>query len=149
MSASEVCYYIFGYNLDVNLPNVLRLAVHLENQKPVYFCEDAELKDVMNFQRHTTLAERFFSNLSLHSAREETNTNFLITFCGYNYEHKWFGRIHAEGKRFYLLVIANHVIGCVIFQNIQTLADGTVCESYKEAAYSLGLLEDVRSRMSV
>ena len=55
VSATEACYRIFAYDLHANLPHVLRLAVYLENKQPVYFSEQAELKDVLSKQRDTTL----------------------------------------------------------------------------------------------
>ena len=50
--------------------------------------------------------------------------------------HPW------EGPRFYLRILLNHVTGCTSIQDIRTLADGTVCDTYKEAALRRGLLED-------
>ena len=48
----------------------------------------------------------------------------------------------GEGARFYLRMLLNHVTGCTSFQDIRTLPDGTVCDTYKEAALRRGLLED-------
>ena len=48
----------------------------------------------------------------------------------------------GEGSRFYLRMLLNHVTGCTSFQDIRTLPDGTVCDTYKEAALRRGLLED-------
>ena len=46
------------------------------------------------------------------------------------------GRMYAahpgEGERLYLRMLLNHVTECTSFQDICTLADGTVCESFKE-----------------
>ena len=92
----------------------------------------------------------------LHSAKEITYTNFPDKFVWDKSERKWkprvkghgtmIGRMYfahpVEGERFYLRMLLNHVTGCTSFQCIRTLADGIVCESYKEAARSLGLLED-------
>ena len=50
VSATEACYRIFAYELHANLPHVLILALHLENQQPVYFLEQAELDDVLSQQ---------------------------------------------------------------------------------------------------
>ena len=80
MSATEACYRIFAYELHANLPHVLRLALHLENQQPVYFPEQAELDDVLSRQRHTTLTGWFIANQEFHCAREITYTNFPDEF---------------------------------------------------------------------
>ena len=49
------CDRTFAYELHANLPHVLRLALHLENQQQVYFPEQAELDDALSRQRHNTL----------------------------------------------------------------------------------------------
>ena len=50
---------------------------------------------------------------------------------------------HAgEGERFYLRMLLNHVTGCISYEDIRTLTDGTLCNTYKEAARKRGLLED-------
>ena len=38
----------------------------------------------------------------------------------------------------------NHVTGCTSYQDIRTLPDGTICDTFKEAAFQRGLLEDDR-----
>ena len=48
----------------------------------------------------------------------------------------------GEGERFFLRMLLNHVIGCTSYEDIRTLPDGTVCNSYKEAALARGLLYD-------
>ena len=156
VSATEACYRIFAYELHANLPHVLRLALHLKNQQPVYFPEQVELDDVLSRQRHTTLTGWFVANQEFHCAREVTYTNFPDEFVWDKSKREWklrvkghgtmIGRMYAahpgEGERFYLRMLLNHVTGCTSFQDIRTLADGTVCESFKEAARRLGLLED-------
>ena len=58
------------------------------------------------------------------------------------------GRMYAahpgEGERFYMRMLLNNVIGCTSYVYIRTLADGNVCNSYKEVARRSGLLEDDR-----
>ena len=48
----------------------------------------------------------------------------------------------GEGPCFYLRMLFNHVTGCMSFVDVRTLPDGTVCDTYKEAALRRGLLED-------
>ena len=58
------------------------------------------------------------------------------------------GRVYSahpgEGERFYLRMLLNHVTGCTSYEDIRTLTDGTLCNTYKEAARKRGLLEDDR-----
>ena len=139
VSATEARYRIFAYDLHANLPHVLRLAVHLENQQPVYFSEQAELKDVLSKQRDTTLTGWFVANQSFHSAREITYTNFPDKFVWNKSERKWKPKVKGHGtmigrmyfvypveEPFYLRMLPNHVTRCTSFQGIRTLADGTV-----------------------
>ena len=39
-------------------------------------------------------------------------------------------------------MLLNHVTGCTSYEDIRTLSDGTICNTYKEAARKRGLLED-------
>ena len=48
----------------------------------------------------------------------------------------------GEGERFSLRMLLNYVIGCTSYEDIRTLPDGTVCNSYKETALERGLLDD-------
>ena len=56
------------------------------------------------------------------------------------------GRVYSahpgEGERFYMRMLLNHVTGCKSYEDILTLSDGTICNTYKEAARKRGLLED-------
>ena len=75
MYATEACYRLFAFELHANLPHVIRLALHLEDQQPVVFAESADLEDVLSRQRHTTLTGWFVAN-----ARDLTSTNFPDKF---------------------------------------------------------------------
>ena len=39
-------------------------------------------------------------------------------------------------------MLLNYVIGCTGYEDIRTLPDGTVCNSYKETALERGMLDD-------
>ena len=43
MSATEACYRLFAFELHANLPHVMRLALHLEDQQPVVFAESSSI----------------------------------------------------------------------------------------------------------
>ena len=47
--ACEACYRIFSYDLHANLPHVMRLALHLENQQSVVFRDDADIEAVLKY----------------------------------------------------------------------------------------------------
>ena len=52
------------------------------------------------------------------------------------------GRVYSahpgEGERFFLRMLLNHVIGCTSYEDIRTLSDGTVCDSYKAVVLNGG-----------
>ena len=83
MSATEACYRLFAFELHANLPHVMRLALHLEDQQPVVFAESSSIEDVLSRQRHTTLTGWFVANRKFANARDLTYTNFPDKFvCG-------------------------------------------------------------------
>lgn len=46
----------------------------------------------------------------------------------------------AEGERYFLRVLLNHVSGKTSFEDLRTV-DGVLCDSFREAAERLGLIE--------
>ena len=156
ISATESCYRLFAYELHANLPHVIRLALHLEDQQSVFFSENAAIEDVLSRQRDTTLTGWFVANRKFASARDITYTNFPDKFVWDKTDREWkervmghgtvIGRVYSAhpggGDRYYLRMLLNHVTGCTSYQEIRTLSDGTVCDTFKEAARRRGLLED-------
>ena len=120
------------------------------------FSAVADLEDVLNRQKHTTLTAWFIANQKFPNALELSYTNFPDKFVWNKTDREWKERVKGhgtmiarvysahpgEGPRFYLRMLLNHVTGCTSFQDIRTLPDGTVCDTYKEAALRRGLLED-------
>ena len=66
ISACEVCYRIFAYDLHANLPYVMRLALHLENQQFVVFRDDNDIEAVLSVDKHSTLTGWFLANQKFH-----------------------------------------------------------------------------------
>ena len=98
----------------------------------------------------------FVANSKYPSARTITYTNFPDQFVWDKSKRakkervkghgEMIGRVYfahlGEGERFFLRMLLNHVTGCTSYEDIRTLPDGTVCNSYKEAALERGLLDD-------
>ena len=80
VSATESCYRLFAFELHANLPHVMRLALHLENQQSVVFSEHSDLENVLSRQKHTTLTGWFIANQRFPSSRDITYTNFPDKF---------------------------------------------------------------------
>ena len=74
------CYRIFAFELHANMPHVMRLALHLENQQSVVFSATADLEDILSKLKHTTLTGWFVANSKFPSARAITYTNFPDQF---------------------------------------------------------------------
>ena len=56
------------------------------------------------------------------------------------------GRVYSthpgEGERFFLRMLLNHIIAYTSYEDIRTLSDGIICNSYKEIVLKRGLLDD-------
>ena len=155
ISACEACCRIFAYDLHANLPHVMRLALHLENQQSVVFRDDADIEGVLSVEKNSTLTGWFLANQKFPSARAISYLEFPENFVWDKTKREWkqrmkgygtmIGRVYSahpsEGEQFYLRILLNHVTGCTSFQAIRTLPDGTVCGTFKEAVCHRGLLE--------
>nr|XP_040249315.1 uncharacterized protein LOC120966826 [Aegilops tauschii subsp. strangulata] len=110
----EAMWRIFGFPLCANYPPVLQLPLHLPNMHRVAFNAQADLK------------------------------NKKKKFWKPRVERFQIGRIvsanPAEGDRYYLRVLLNHVTGKTSFDDLLTV-DDVLCGSFREAAERLGLIE--------
>ena len=134
----------------------MRLALHLEGIQSVVFRDTSDLEVVPNGQKHSTLTGWFRANEKFPSAHCITYTNFPDKFVWDNSKHVWKERLLGHGtmiglvysahpgesERFYWRMLLNYVTGCTSYEDIRTLSDGTICNTYKEAARKRGLLED-------
>ena len=123
----------------------MRLALHFENQLSVVFSANADLEDILSELKHTTLTGWFVANSKFPSARKITYTNFPDQVVWDKSKRAWkervkrhgemIGRVYSahpgEGERFFLRMLLNHVIGCTSYEDIRTLSDDTVCDSFK------------------
>ena len=156
VSVTESCCRVFAFELHANLPHVMRLALHLENQQSVVFSEHSDLENVLSRQKHTTLTGWFIANQRFPSSRDITYTTFPDKFVWEKTKREWkerekghgkmIGRVYSahpgEGECFYLRMLLSHVTGCTSYQDIRSIPDGTVCPTYKEPARRWGLLDD-------
>ncbi|KAL5648116.1 hypothetical protein ACJX0J_042471, partial [Zea mays] len=113
----EALWRIFSFDLSQNSPPVMQLQLHLENMHMVSFHERAKVNHVV--QRKVW-------------QRRKRNTGGQV------------GRIvsahPAEGERFYLRLLLNHVTGATSYADLRTV-DGDTLPSFREAAQRRGLLE--------
>nr|XP_040251426.1 uncharacterized protein LOC120968594 [Aegilops tauschii subsp. strangulata] len=106
----EAMWRIFGFPLCANYPPVLQLPLHLPNMHRVAFNAQADLKNVV------------------------ASLKIIQNPC------RIVSANPAEGDRYYLRVLLNHVTGKTSFDDLLTV-DGVLCGSFTEAAERLGLIE--------
>ena len=153
VSACEASWRIFHYELHDRSPAVQRLAVHLPNQQTVVY-KEGKAEEALDEMKKTTLLAWFKINKECPEARSVPYHIFPEQFTWNSTAGKWkarkaghvIGRLYqanpAEGERFYLRLLLHHTPGCTSYQDICTLPDGSVCQTFKETALKRGLLQD-------
>ncbi|KAL6894303.1 hypothetical protein ACP4OV_008401 [Aristida adscensionis] len=152
----EALWRIYGFDLSKNSPPVLQLQLHLPGMHMVSFQPHQDIKKVVNREgvEKSMLTAYFEANrLDLH-ARGILYRDFPEHYTWQANEGKYWkrrvqkkiqvGRIvsahPAEGERYYLRVILNHVTGATSFEDRRTV-DGVVLPTFREAAERRGLIE--------
>ena len=149
----EAMWRIFGFNLSESSPSVLQLPLHLPNMNSVTFKAGEDLTDVVarDTASKSMLTEYFLANQQHVWARDILYKDFPGSFTWQRQKY-WrprekqhqVGRIvsahPAEGERYFLRVLLNHVPGKTSFEDLRTV-DGVLCDSFREAAERLGLIE--------
>uniref|UniRef100_A0A453HYF7 ATP-dependent DNA helicase n=1 Tax=Aegilops tauschii subsp. strangulata TaxID=200361 RepID=A0A453HYF7_AEGTS len=150
----EAMWRIFGFPLCANYPPVLQLPLHLPNMHRVAFNAQADLKNVVASENNSKsmLTEYFKANQEHPRARHILYKDFPGSFTWQKKKKFWKPRVErfqigrivsanpAEGDRYYLRVLLNHVTGKTSFDDLLTV-DGVLCGSFREAAERLGLIE--------
>ncbi|XP_073363567.1 uncharacterized protein [Aegilops tauschii subsp. strangulata] len=150
----EAMWRIFGFPLCANYPPVLQLPLHLPNMHRVAFNAQADLKNVVASENNSKsmLTEYFKVNQEHPRARHILYKDFPGSFTWQKKKKFWKPRVErfqigrivsanpAEGDRYYLRVLLNHVMGKTSFDDLLTV-DGVLCGSFREAAERLGLIE--------
>ena len=158
----EACWHILGFEIHDRFPSVLALRVHLPEEQQIVFDENAEEAALEN-QYQTELTAFFdFNQKSIEQGVEpEELPTYVQMSEEYKYEKKlkkWIkrkqrgvnviGRVHSihpvAGEAFFLrtLLHDNHCRGKTSYQDLMTLSDGRLCETFKEVCNSLGLLSN-------
>jgi hypothetical protein len=155
LSACEAVWRIFSFDINYRYPSVERLSFHLEGEEPIMFEDDDDLEDVLNKPhiRDTKFLAWMEANKIYADAKDLTYGEFPLKFTWKASQHKWsprqrgvsVGRIHfvppGSGEKFYLRTLLNYVKGPTSYDEIKTVKD-IKYDSFKEACFALGLLED-------
>lgn len=154
ISAHEAAWRIFSFKMHGEVPPVMRLAIHLENQQTILFDPHNEtIDDVQSraARKETTLTAFFKYNQQHADGRDILYQDFPQKYV-YN-KNKWklrqkgfaIGRMYfvapKEGERFYMRLLLTVQKGPTSFSDLRTVS-GTIYPSYKGACLALGLLED-------
>ncbi|XP_076887843.1 uncharacterized protein LOC143538102 [Bidens hawaiensis] len=155
VSACEATWRIFAIDVHYRLPSVMRLAFHFPGEQQVIYGANEDIEDILN---KTTNASSMFTgwfecNKNYDLAKSLTYSEFPTKFVWKKQLRKWeprlrgfaIGKVHvvppAFDEAYYLTILLNKVKGPECFEDIRTV-DGVVCESFRDACYKRGLLDD-------
>ncbi|KAL6603039.1 hypothetical protein ACP70R_043400 [Stipagrostis hirtigluma subsp. patula] len=155
ISPPEAMWRIYGFSLSEMSPPVLQQQVHLPNMHVVHYKEFENIKHVIRRESSTkTMLTEYFRMNSIDSyARNFLYKEFPEFFrwdssrkiwCRRRNRRKQIGRLvaahPAEGERYYLRILLNHVRGATSFEHLRTV-NGVVYSTFREATEKRGLIE--------
>ncbi|XP_062201341.1 uncharacterized protein LOC133903879 [Phragmites australis] len=154
VAPQEALWRIFAFDLSGIFPPVLQLQLHLPGMHLVSYRDNADIRQVLDQQSasETMLTGYFKANCEFPWARSILYREFPEYAVWNPTLKKWkkrkqrtqVGRIisahPAEGERYYLRVLLNHVVGATSYENLRTF-DGVVYPTFREAAEKRGLIE--------
>ncbi|XP_052620949.1 uncharacterized protein LOC111908283 [Lactuca sativa] len=155
LSACEVSWRIFKYDVHCTYPSVVRLPFHLPNQQQIVYGEDDDIDEVLD--KPYVAASKFTSWMECNAinseARDLTYVEFPTKFvwvlnCRFWKRRKTgkaISRIHSVspnlGETYFLRILLNKVKGLTSFDEIRTVK-GETYSSFRDVCYALGLLDD-------
>ncbi|AQK90529.1 hypothetical protein ZEAMMB73_Zm00001d008728 [Zea mays] len=154
VSPQEALWRIYSFDLHGISPPVLQLQLHLPGMHLVSYNINDDMRQVLNKDNidKSMLTEYFRANQLFDWASNYLYREFPEVARWWPGAKKWtarqqrmqVGRIvsahPAEGERYYLRVLLNHVRGATSFESLRTY-DGNVYPTFREAAEKRGLIE--------
>src|SRR6267142_1911064 len=161
ISSCEALWRLYLFDMQKQVPNVVRLQVHLPDLQGVVFNveQDARGQDIITEHegRATSLTGWFEANAAL----PEGDAMLLLLYQDYPSKNVWntkaykwtkraqnsfaIGRMYhtfpTSGERFYLHLLLTTVPGATSFEHLCTF-EGTPYLTFKDACIARGLLED-------
>lgn len=155
LSACEAAWRIFGFEFHYRYPPIQRLSFHLPEEKTIIYKDKDSIQDVINKAKaRKSMFEAWMeANKKYEEARNLTYAEFPTKFVYKEDKQEWtcrkkgfaIGRINhvppGTGEDFYLRMLINFQKGCKCYEDIRTI-NGMQYPSFKDACYSLGLLDD-------
>jgi hypothetical protein len=152
----EALWRIYGFELSKIHPSVLQLQLHLPNMHMVSYNGKENISNVINREgtERSMLTAYFEANNLNEKARGILYRDFPEHYTWQRTGKFWqerkqkgklqVGRIvaahPAEGERYYLRTLLNHVPGATSYEDLKTV-DGQLMSSFQEAAEKRGLIE--------
>lgn len=156
ISACEAVWRILGFDIHYRDPSVERLPFHLEGEHNMVFKDGDYIEDLVEKQTiaHTKFIKWMEFNKDHTEARKYLYAEFPRHYVWHPKEREWrkrsqrtnkIGRIYhvppSAGQVYFLSIMLNHVRGPTCFADLKTVND-VVFDTYREACYSFGLLDD-------
>ncbi|XP_070052773.1 uncharacterized protein [Nicotiana tomentosiformis] len=156
ISPCEAAWRIFKFPIHHREPSVERLSFHLPNNQTVIFSDDDPIDAVVN---RPTVKESIFlswfeANKTFPEARELTYAEFPLKFVWKQNLKRWekrrtsafsIGRIFfvlpGSGEQYYLRLLLNVIKGPKSYEDLKNI-NGCDHETFRDACYTLGLLDD-------
>ena len=152
---TEAVWRLFEYPMHEEDPSVTSLAIHLENEQPVYFDPESNAEEIQQTLDNTysTLMGFFKYNLTHDDGRNYLYQEFPSHYIWKNKERIWqarkkgyaVGRMYyctpTAGERFFLRLLLTVVRGPTSFENLKTV-NGVVYSTFRAACQALHLIED-------
>ncbi|XP_010480490.1 PREDICTED: uncharacterized protein LOC104759239 [Camelina sativa] len=154
LSACEVMWRIFAFDIHYSQPALLRLSLHLRDQQPVTYSADQSLESVISRPGidRTMFTEWMKTNKTDSFARTLTYAQFPLWYVWNTTPKTWTRRkqgytigrivnIHPTvGELYYLRLLLGVVIGPTSYDDILTV-DGIMYENFKDACLARGMLD--------
>uniref|UniRef100_A0A453JV05 ATP-dependent DNA helicase n=1 Tax=Aegilops tauschii subsp. strangulata TaxID=200361 RepID=A0A453JV05_AEGTS len=154
----KALWRIYGFELSKNSPPVKQLQLHLPNMHMVSFQAAQNIERVVNHEgvEKSMLTEYFEANRLHEDARSILYRDFPEWYTWQKSQNNkyWRKRVRdtggqigrivsahpAEGERYYLRVLLNHVTGATSYEDLRTV-NGEILPTFREAAERRGLIE--------
>ncbi|CAF3519622.1 unnamed protein product, partial [Rotaria sp. Silwood1] len=154
VSVPAAVWRLFEFPLHDKSYAIIRLAIHLPNQQPVYFAEGNERQALERAaMKDTTLTAWFKLNSKNPDARQylyhdisqhfvfERNGTWKYRLQGENVIGRMYSVSSSDVERYHLRLLLLYTPGACSFDDLKTV-DGQVCQTFMEAAKRRGLLCD-------
>lgn len=152
----EALWRIYGFELSKIHPSVLQLQLHLPNMHMVSYNGKEDINNILNNEgTKRSMLTAYFKTNSLHEKAQgilyrDFPEHYTWQKTGkFLQERKQKGKLQvgrvvaahpAEGERYYLRVLLNHVPGATSYEDLRTV-NGQVMPTFREAAEKRGLIE--------